>query len=91
MQKNQNNPLASILITPVVLISSHKQKKLTTIENNPRVKKVIGKAKNCKIGLIKKLIKLSTIKNIPTSKSPPTSICGNRKSRILRDKKEISQ
>lgn len=78
-------------MTLVVSIASHKQKKLTTIENNPRVKKVIGKVKNCKTGLIKKLIKLSTIKNKPTSRRPPTTICGKRKSRTLSDKKETNQ
>ena len=74
---NQRTPLALTLITPTASTASQKHKKLINQPNNPKVKKLIGKLKNCKTGLIKLLTKLRTIRNKANGKKSPTIICGN--------------
>lgn len=77
-----------MVIAPVVSIAKARQIKLITIENKPRVKKLMGQVKNCKTGLIKKLIKAKTNRNIPNGKKSPTLICGTKKDNSLMERKD---
>jgi hypothetical protein len=74
MHSTQKRSLVLMLMTLVVLIARHKHKKLITIENKPNVKKLIGQVKNCKIGLIKKLIRAKTNRKTPNVKKSPSVI-----------------
>ena len=91
IQISQNAPLVLIWITPVRSTASHKQKKLTTTPNKPRVKKLSGKVKNCKTGRKKKLIKAKTKRKIPKGKNSPTAIWGTSSDKIFIDKNESNQ